>query len=445
MDEFFDIEKDTETFTTALCTAFILNGGKALTIKIKGKKTTVTAEEIEKCIDKDGNLDTKKLINDKSGIEKAAKKISSKKLFNEVDDSLENQIRSNLLEKHNRGEIDLNNMSKSELKNYINAEAINIKNNLSNIIKNSNFNKNNLIDGIVNTIPKDLDELTKARMVYLKLNQSVTYSDQYFAMNINSESKKLYKNELSEIYNRNFDVSNLSTNSIICSNWSSIYADLLKKVGINPKKIEIVKAGDSKGAHQWVKMELDNGKILFADATNNINGMTDLANSKLGNSTGGFIITTAEEYSKLKELYGSDAKTFQAINSNKNPDITKIDENIGYSNKQYMEDFQNIINIYGRDASNSVSVNDKINIFKDILNSNKYSALDVYVIARTYASNLFGSSSDTKFYVDGNKVITVIEIKINNNDTKYLYKINDSDIKETNNIDNIIKGAISNR
>lgn len=406
---------------------------------------TVTAETVEKCIDKDGNLDTKKLINDKSGIEKATKKISSKKLFNEVDDSLENQIRSNLLEKHNRGEIDLNNMSKSELKNYINAEAINIKNNLSNIIKNSNFNKNNLIDGIVNTIPKDLDELTKARMVYLKLNQSVTYSDQYFAMNINSESKKLYKNELSEIYNRNFDVSNLSTNSIICSNWSSIYADLLKKVGINPKKIEIVKAGDSKGAHQWVKMELDNGKILFADATNNINGMTDLANSKLGNSTGGFIITTAEEYSKLKELYGSDAKTFQAINSNKNPDITKIDENIGYSNKQYMEDFQNIINIYGRDASNSVSVNDKINIFKDILNSNKYSALDVYVIARTYASNLFESSSDTKFYVDGNKVITVIEIKINNKDTKYLYKINDSDIKETNNIDNIIKGAISNR
>ena len=66
MDEFFDIEKDTETFTTALLTALILNGGKALTIKIKGKKTTVTAEAVEKCIDKDGNLDTKKLVNDKT-------------------------------------------------------------------------------------------------------------------------------------------------------------------------------------------------------------------------------------------------------------------------------------------------------------------------------------------------------------------------------------------
>lgn len=66
MDEFGDIEKDAETFTTALLTALILNGGKALTIKIKGKKTTVTAEAVEKCIDKDGNLDTKKLVNDKT-------------------------------------------------------------------------------------------------------------------------------------------------------------------------------------------------------------------------------------------------------------------------------------------------------------------------------------------------------------------------------------------
>ena len=64
MDEFFDIEKeDIETFATALLTALILNGGKALTIKIKGKKTTVTAEAVEKCIDKDGNLDVEKLIS----------------------------------------------------------------------------------------------------------------------------------------------------------------------------------------------------------------------------------------------------------------------------------------------------------------------------------------------------------------------------------------------
>lgn len=393
---------------------------------------------MEKCIDKDGNLDTKKLVNTNDGIKKATKKISNKKLFNEVDDSLENQIRSNLLERHNRGEIDLNNMSKSELKKYINAEATSIKDNLSNIIKSSNFNKNNLIDGIVNTIPKELDDLTKARMVYLKLNQSVTYSDQYFAMNT---AKNLYQNELSEIYNRSFDVSNLSTNSIICSNWSNIYANLLQEVGIDPKKIEIIQSGNAVGSHRWVKMELDYGKILFADATNNINGMTDLANSKLGNSTGGFIITTPEEYAELKQIYGSDAKTFQAINSNKNSTISKIDENIGYSNQQYMKDFEDIINIYGQASSNSISLDNKINIFKDILESNDYSSLDVFVMSRQYASKFFGSDARAHLYVKGDNAISVIEIWTEDNNVKYLYKINDSNINMTDNINNIIKGA----
>lgn len=374
----------------------------------------------------------------KAGLEKATKKINNKKLFNDVDDSLVNQVRSNLMDRHINEEIDLNNMSKEELRNCINTEATNIKNNLSSIIKNSDFNKKNLIEGIVDTVPKDLDDLTKARMVYLKLNQSVTYSDQYFAMNT---AKNSYQNELSEIYNRSFDVSNLSTNSIICSNWSNIYADLLQEVGINPKKIEIVQSADVVGAHRWVKMELDDGKILFADATNNINGMTDLANSKLGNSTGGFIITTPEEYAELKQIYGSDAKTFQAINSNKNSTISKIDENIGYSNQQYMKDFEDIINIYGQASSNSISLDNKINIFKDILESNDYSSLDVFVMSRQYTSKFFGSDASVHLYVKGDNAISVIEILTDDNNVKYLYKINDSNINVTDNISNIIKGA----
>ena len=60
-------------------------------------------------------------------------------MFDGVDESLKEQIRSNLLEKYNRGKIDLNSMSTSELKKYIKAEAISIKKNLSNIIRNSNF------------------------------------------------------------------------------------------------------------------------------------------------------------------------------------------------------------------------------------------------------------------------------------------------------------------
>ena len=340
-------------------------------------------------------------------------------MFDGVDESLKEQIRSNLLEKYNRGKIDLNSMSTSELKKYIKAEAISIKKNLSNIIRNSNFNKKNLIEGIANTIPKNLDDLTKARMVYLKLNQSVFYSDQYFAL---SRDRRITenRNELSKIYNRNFDISNLSTNAVVCSNWSKIYAELLKEVGVNSNKIEIKKAGEGEGSHQWVKMKLDNGKVLLADATNNINGMTDLANSKLGNSTAGFIITTEEEYAKERENWTNDALTFREIGLKGNSRITKIDENIG---------------------STSISVNEKINIFKDLLNCDKYSAIDIYSISRKYASKILKLSTYSELYTKGSNVITVITVKGNNNNKKYIYKINDSKINVTNNIDNIIKGA----
>lgn len=102
MDEFFDIEKDTETFTTALLTALILNGGKALTIKIKGKKTTVTAEAVEKCIDKDGNLDVEKLINNISPKSSLIEDYKSGKisLYGMADSDIDSAIQQKI---YNRG------------------------------------------------------------------------------------------------------------------------------------------------------------------------------------------------------------------------------------------------------------------------------------------------------------------------------------------------------
>lgn len=61
MEEMFDLGKDAETFATAICTALILNGGKAIAVKIKGEKKQITAADVEKCIDEDGKLDVEKL------------------------------------------------------------------------------------------------------------------------------------------------------------------------------------------------------------------------------------------------------------------------------------------------------------------------------------------------------------------------------------------------
>lgn len=123
---------------------------------------------------------------------------------------------------------------------------------LRELLTKSDFNKTNLIDGIIKEIPDNVDDLTKMRIIYLKLNQALSYSDNYFAM---STIKDVYTSQLDEIYYKNFDISNLSTDSIVCSNWSQIYKDLLIEGGIDPSKVKIIQKGNER-AHQYVLAEI---------------------------------------------------------------------------------------------------------------------------------------------------------------------------------------------
>lgn len=63
-------------------------------------------------------------------------------------------------------------------------ERLKLRKTLAEVVENSNFNKKNLVEGIVDTIPKNLDDLSKARLIYLKLNEAVSYSDEYYGMRI---------------------------------------------------------------------------------------------------------------------------------------------------------------------------------------------------------------------------------------------------------------------
>lgn len=180
-----------------------------------------------------------------------------------------------------------------EVNDFVKIKNTNKK--LKNVLENLDFNKKNLVEGIIDTIPKELDDLSKMRMIYLKLNQSVSYSDAYYAMSLN---KPLYHKEMSEIFNKSFDIRNMETNSIICSNWSEIYRDLLEKAGIEPSKIKICGIG-----HKYVTVDLGKGKILIADGTQNIGELTDITNSKFGQSTDGYIITTQKELDDVNKKW----------------------------------------------------------------------------------------------------------------------------------------------
>ncbi len=53
--------KDGNTFITAFTTAFVMNSGKAIIVELKGQKYELKPEDLENCIDDDGNFDSEKL------------------------------------------------------------------------------------------------------------------------------------------------------------------------------------------------------------------------------------------------------------------------------------------------------------------------------------------------------------------------------------------------
>ena len=62
LEEIFNLEEDAMTFLTGMCTAFILNGGKAIIVEYKGQKAKIEVDDLKKCLNEDGTLDVDKLI-----------------------------------------------------------------------------------------------------------------------------------------------------------------------------------------------------------------------------------------------------------------------------------------------------------------------------------------------------------------------------------------------
>ena len=304
----------------------------------------------------------------------------------------------------------------------------------------SDLNKKNLIKDIVDDIPVDLDDTAKAREIYLKLNQSVSYSDEYLAMN--SYDKAKYTKELSDIYNKQVDIENMPTNSsVVCSNWAKMYKELLEESGISSENIEVIRR-EKMGSHNYVKIDLGNGKIILADATNNISGHTDLVNTKINNKTSGFIITTQEEFDRAKSSGKGVKNIFQTLNDEKNSEsLSKIDDKIGYSTEQYAKDIDDIVNYYKDADNNKVSTKDKVTSYKNLYDQEKYGATEWYTISKDFDKNIFGKNTETHLYSKDKQAICVTEFTDDKGNKQYLYKINNSEIKQISDIDKIIKGA----
>lgn len=142
----------------------------------------------------------------------------------------------------------------------------------------------NFIDEIINEMPKNLNDLEKARYLYLKISLILNFSTKF-----NNTTEKEY-GKMMYIDKPNID--EIEKNQIICRWWAAIYSEALNKVGI---KNEIMNMG-----HQFVAFNY-NGKIWQADATyggDERNKYTDLSRVKYGDETERFGVSFSQNISK---------------------------------------------------------------------------------------------------------------------------------------------------
>ena len=263
------------------------------------------------------------------------------------------------------------------------------------------MNKLNLIDEIIVRIPDELSDLEKIYYIYIRTCQLFRYDTRYI------DSPYL----IGELIKHNYqNIKNIRQTNVVCSVWSKIYIDLLKKIGIKAKLI-------SRNGHSWVESYLDD-MIIYSDPT--YGKYTDFSRAKHNSSIHHFFPVTAEKTDKLP-----------IRDSKANFDIDKLNKRIGYIDNEEV-----FFNMLEERISKMDSLNDKIKciianarfVYDDVLSDSEYLINTLRVLLKQdhrniVYTNLVRVNDDYTF--DNKMVISVLE-----NDT-YSYYVLDSSILTT--------------
>lgn len=165
----------------------------------------------------------------------------------------------------------------------------------------------NILNKILYKLPSNLNDLEKARFLYLESCRMFTFSTKF--QNTDDDSFR-------KMYFQKIDASNLDSTEVNCRIWSQIYSQLLYSANI---KNEIIDNG-----HQHVKIFIGNEEWI-ADAT--YGNYTDLSRVKNKDKTVGF------GYSMFQ---GSDKKLI-SIEEKYIALLDDIDKKLGYKNDEMEE------------------------------------------------------------------------------------------------------------
>lgn len=186
-----------------------------------------------------------------------------------------------------------------------------------------NLITDSLTDYIINKVKaKRLTEPKLiARYIYIELARNLYYDISY--TKVTNEQKQI-------IVNTPIDVKNAKLFSyVVCSQWSELYSYILNYFGIENKIMQIPNQD-----HRWVEINLHNGEIIIADATDYIGNSIDFSNAKSMSETTGFYILP-QKYSGIK--LGDIFSDYQNIEMAKEilarrKDNEDLDISLGYIN-----------------------------------------------------------------------------------------------------------------
>lgn len=145
-----------------------------------------------------------------------------------------------------------------------------------------------------------LTEIEKARYLYIELGKLLKYDINY---------DTCFEEKEKEVYYKPMDVDNIQTNSYVCTQISEMYAELLKRAGINAK---VEKEPFGKRPHKYTAIKFKDGRKILADLT------LELSYIQKGLKTIYFGDYDKESYDKISD-----------------EELDKIDEKIGYKCKFY--------------------------------------------------------------------------------------------------------------
>lgn len=266
------------------------------------------------------------------------------------------------------------------------------------------------------------DPILKAKKLYNELSKRLNYSVNYMANDKNAIGH--------EIYNQVLSFDNLQSDSVICKGWSELYRELLLDAGFSDSQVKIV-GGTNVGNHKWISIDLGKTSIV-ADATEILNGYTDLYSTKVGLPTQGFLIFDKSVGApRLSTLYKNGNLTGESVTNW----VKQFDEQLGYADVGGYE-YEKILNaqeMFGNgDLAKELVSDPKAFAIDQILNGEipkEMGALEAYVYYRTLIKNITGSSDGgggtiipTLYQtLDGSEGLTVVSIVDNGQSIYQVY------------------------